>query len=122
VGVDTASLWPPFTVARATIPSPTALLSRVPFSYSLHRRFIYNRDTSTHAEGTDLTGGLSEEERVRRHYAPLCSTLVAAKSGSICIAVVLVSVSGGVIVLSGERLVGEVAAGEGGRAGRSSIE
>ena len=29
--------------------------------------------------------------RVRRHYGPLCATLVAAKSGSICIAVVLVS-------------------------------
>jgi len=54
-------------------------------------------------------GGLSERARVRRHYGPLCSTLVDAKSGSICIAVGLVSVSGGVIVLS-ERLVGEVAA------------
>jgi len=55
---------------------------------------------------------LSERARVRRHYGPLCSTLVAAKSGSICIAVVLVSVSGGVIVL-GDHLVGEVAAAEG---------
>jgi len=53
---------------------------------------------------------LSERARVKRHYAPLCSTLVAAKSGSICIAVVLVSISGGVIVLSG---AGEEAAAEG---------
>jgi len=29
-------------------------------------------------------GGVSERARVRRHYCPLCSTLVAAKSGSIC--------------------------------------
>jgi len=55
---------------------------------------------------------LSERARVRRHYAPPCSTLVSAKSGSICIAVVI-NVSGGAIVLSSERLVGEVAAAEG---------
>jgi len=30
---------------------------------------------------------VSERARVRRHYGPLCSTLVATKSGSICIAV-----------------------------------
>ena len=51
---------------------------------------------------------MSERARVRRHYGLLCSMFVATKSGSICIAVVLVSVSGGVIVLSSERLVGEV--------------
>jgi len=57
---------------------------------SIHRRFIYkgitHTHTHTHAEGTDPTGGLSERGRVRRHYGLLCSTLVAAKSGSICIA------------------------------------
>ena len=51
---------------------------------------------------------MSERARVRRNYGSLCPTLVAAKNGSICIAVILVSVSGGVIVLS-ERLVREVA-------------
>jgi len=54
---------------------------------------------------------LSERARVRRHYAPLCSKLVAAKSGSICIAVILVSDIGGGIVLSE---VGEVVATGGG--------
>jgi len=54
-------------------------------------------------------GGLRERARVRRHYGPLCSTLAAANSGSICIAVVLVSVSGGVIVLSSERLIAKQA-------------
>jgi len=55
-------------------------------------------DASTHAQGTDLGGSLVERVRVRRHCAPLCSKLVAAVSGSICIAVASVSV--GVIVLS----------------------
>ena len=32
-------------------------------------------------------GGLSQRARVRRHCGPLCSTLVAARSSSICIAV-----------------------------------
>jgi len=74
-------------------------------SLPFHRRFIYKGDTSTHAEGTDPRVALSERARVRRHYAPpLCLTLVAAKSGRICIAVVLINVSGGVIVLSSERL------------------
>ena len=52
------------------------------WEFGLHRRFIYKGDTRTHAGMT------------------------RAKSGSICIAIVLVlvSVSGGVIVLS-ERLV-----------------
>jgi len=36
-----------------------------------HRRFIYEGDTSTLAEGTDPRGGLSERGRVRRHYGPL---------------------------------------------------
>jgi len=48
-----------------------------------HRRFIYKGDTSTHVEGTGPRGALSERAKVRRHYGPLCSTLVAAKSGSI---------------------------------------
>jgi len=48
-----------------------------------HRRFIYKADSSTHAEGTDPRDGLSERARVRRHYAPLRSTLVAANSSSI---------------------------------------
>jgi len=51
-----------------------------------HRRFIYKGDTSTQAEGTDPRGGLSKRARARRHYGPLCSMLVAAKSGGICIA------------------------------------
>jgi len=33
-------------------------------------------------------GGLVERVWIRRHYGPLCSKLVAAVSGSICIAVV----------------------------------
>jgi len=41
---------------------------------------------------------LSERARVRRHCGPLWFTLYAVKSGSICFAVV--SISGGVIVLS----------------------
>jgi len=45
--------------------------------------FLYKGDTSTHAQGTDL-GGLVERVKVRRHYGPLCSKLVAAVSGSIC--------------------------------------
>jgi len=49
----------------------------------IHRRFIYKGDTSQHAEGTDPSGGLSERARVRRHYGPLCSALVAANSGSL---------------------------------------
>jgi len=32
---------------------------------------MYKGDTSTHAEGTDPRGGLSERARVRRHYGPL---------------------------------------------------
>jgi len=46
-------------------------------------------------------GGLSERARVRRHYGPLCSTLVATKSGSFCITVV--SVSGVIIVLRSQK-------------------
>jgi len=68
-----------------------------------HRRFIIKGDTSTHAQGTDLGGGLVERVNVRRHCAPLCSKLVAAVSGSICIAVVSVSVC--VIVLSEQAVV-----------------
>jgi len=41
-----------------------------------HRELIYR-------------GGLVEQPRVRRHCGPLCSKLVAAISGSICIAVVV---------------------------------
>jgi len=52
-------------------------------------------DTSTHAEGIDPKGVSSERAWVKRHYAPLCSTLVAAKSGSICIVVVVKVSSGG---------------------------
>ena len=44
-----------------------------------------------HAEGTDSKGGLSERAKVMRHCDPLCPTLVATESGSICIAVVSVS-------------------------------
>ena len=69
---------------------------------AVHRQFIFKGDTSTHAQGTDLEGGLVERIRARRHCGPLCSKLVAAVSGSICIAVVSVSV--GVIVLSKELL------------------
>jgi len=47
---------------------------------------------STHAEGTDPRGGLSERARVKRRGAPLHSTLVAAKSSIICIAIVSVVV------------------------------
>jgi len=71
------------------------------FQYSSHE-LIYKEHTSTHAEGTDPRGGFSERVGVGRHCAPLCVTLVAAKSGSICIAVVLVSVSGGAMVSAHE--------------------
>jgi len=54
----------------------------------IHRRFIYKGNRSTHAEGTDPRGGLSERAKVRRHYGPLCPTLIAAKSGSICVAII----------------------------------
>ena len=47
----------------------------------------YTKGTRAHTEGTDPRGGLSERARVRRHYGPMCSMLVAVKSGSICIAV-----------------------------------
>ena len=51
------------------------------------RRFIYKGNTSTHAEETDPRGWACASERGSGGtVAPLCSTLVAAKSGSICIA------------------------------------
>jgi len=49
-------------------------------------------------------GGPVERVRIRRHCGPLCSKLVAAISGSICIAVV-VSVSVGVVVFSEQAVV-----------------
>ena len=36
----------------------------------IHRRFIYKWDLSTHAEGTDPRGGLSERVRASRPYRP----------------------------------------------------
>jgi len=59
---------------------------------------MYKEHTSTHAEGTDPRGSLSERARVRRHCGPLCLTLVAAKSSSICIATVSVSFTVSVIL------------------------
>jgi len=56
---------------------------------------LHSKGTRAHTQKELIQGGgggrLSERARVRRHYNPLCSTLVAAKNGSVCIAVVLVS-------------------------------
>jgi len=72
----------------------------------IHRRLIFMKSTRAHTQQELIClGGLERASGVRRHCGPLCLTLVAAKSGSICIAVV--SVSGEVIVLS-ERLVGSI--------------
>jgi len=62
---------------------------------------VYNtKGTRAHAQSGLICGGLVERVRIRRHCGLLCSKLVAAVSGRICIAVV-VSVSVGVVVLSG---------------------
>ena len=63
-----------------------------------HRQTVYIQRGHEHTRRRNSSEGgvLSKRARVRRYYGPLCSTLVAAKSGSICITVVLVSVSGGV--------------------------
>ena len=52
---------------------------------------VYNtKGTRAHTHRELIQGGVgvSERARVRRRYDPLCSTFVAAKGGSICIAVV----------------------------------
>ena len=49
---------------------------------------VYNtKGTRAHTHRELILGGAIERVRVRRHYGPLCSKLVAAVSGSICIAV-----------------------------------
>jgi len=46
---------------------------------------LYAKGTRAHMQKELIRwGGLSERARVRRQYAPLCSTLVATKSDSIC--------------------------------------
>jgi len=57
-----------------------------------HGRYLYKGDKRTHAAETEPGGGWASERGSGGTYGPLYSTLVAAKSGSICIAVVLVSV------------------------------
>ena len=58
---------------------------------SLDRRFIIQRGHEHTRTGNRSRGGLVERPRVRRHGGPLCSKLVAAISGSTCIAVDSVS-------------------------------
>jgi len=56
-----------------------------------HRRFIQQRGHEHTRTWNWSRGGLVERVRVGRHCGPLCSKLVAAVGGSICIAVVSVS-------------------------------
>ena len=77
-------------------------------SFSCSQTIDIQRDTSTHAEGTDLGGGTSRASKDQEARGPLCSKLVAAVSGIICIAVV--SASSGVIVLSEQAVIHTTAA------------
>jgi len=54
-----------------------------------HWRFIIQSGHEHTRTGNWSRGGLVERPRVRRHCGSLCSKLVAAISGSICIAVVV---------------------------------
>jgi len=70
------------------------LLHFTPHIHTFHSHLsfidgLYTKGTRAHTQKELIRGGLSERARVARHYGPLCSTRVAAKSGSICIAVTL---------------------------------